>query len=283
MRKSFYTFFAGICLLPALSIALSSCSKPASNITPVTVVTQPQKDTATIITDTTTFTLLWSDEFNGTSVDQTKWNFETGNLNVNQEEEYYQAENATVANGNLVITAKQQTVGNFNYTSARMNTINKLNVKYGKIEARIKLPLGAGLWPAFWMLGADINTGVQWPGCGEIDIMEHIDADSLIYGTMHWLSNGNEADYGLNLASSPSEYHIYAVTWDSNSIKWYVDNTLYCTGNIGNNVNNTTAFHQPFFIILNLAVGGSWPGLTVDTSKLPANMYVDYVRVYKPN
>ena len=100
---------------------------------------------------------------------------------------------------------------------------------------------------------------------------------------MHWLSGGNEADYGLNLASSPSEYHIYAVTWDSNSIKWYVDNTLYCTGNIGNNVNNTTAFHQPFFIILNLAVGGSWPGLTVDTSKLPANMYVDYVRVYKPN
>jgi len=100
---------------------------------------------------------------------------------------------------------------------------------------------------------------------------------------MHWSAGGQQSSYGLNLASSPSAYHVYAVEWDTNSIRWYVDNTLYVTGSIANNVNSTDAFHKPFFIILNLAVGGSWPGLTVDATKLPAAMYVDYVRVYSAN
>jgi len=269
-----------ILLLPGLFAV--SCKKSDTNNNNVVIPVIP-KDTVKTITDTTTFKLVWSDEFNGTSVDPNNWNFETGSLNVNNEKEYYQAANATVANGNLVITAKNESVGGFPYTSARMNTANKINVTYGKIEARIKLPMGAGLWPAFWMLGSDINSGVSWPSCGEIDIMEHINADSIIYGTMHWSSGGHEADYGLNLASSPSQYHIYSVTWDDTAIKWYVDNTLYVTGNIANNVNSTDAFHKPFFIILNLAVAGDFPGQNVDLSKLPANMYVDYVRVYKAN
>jgi beta-glucanase (GH16 family) len=239
-----------------------SCSK-TQQATPVNTGTK-----TTTTTDSTTYTLLWSDEFNGSSVDTTKWNLVTGSLNVNQEEEYYQPSNATVANGYLTITAQAQQQGGFSYTSARMNTSNKFSVTYGKIEARISLPVGEGLWPAFWMLGTDINTGVIWPGCGEIDIMEHIDTDSLIYGTMHWSDAGNEAQYGLNLASSPSQFHIYSVTWNASSIQWYVDNTLYCTGNIANN-------------LLNMAVGGSWPGLAVDQSKLPAKMVVDYVRVYQ--
>jgi beta-glucanase (GH16 family) len=282
-RQSLQHLKSAVLILFVATFALS-CQKAAIvNAPPVTKVTNPDT-TTTPATDTTTFTnLVWDDEFNGTSVDATKWNFETGSLGVNQEEEYYQASNATVANGNLVITAQQQSVGGFNYTSARMNTINKFNITYGKIEARIKLPMGAGLWPAFWMLGASINTGAIWPQCGEIDIMEHIDADSLIYGTMHWSEGGNATQYGLNIASSPSAYHIYSVEWDQYSIRWYVDNTLYVTGNIANDINSTDAFHKPFFIILNMAVGGSFPGLTVDTSKLPAAMYVDYVRVYSAN
>ncbi len=234
--------------------------------------------------DTTksTYTLVWSDEFNGTAIDATKWNMETGNLNVNHEEEYYQASNATVANGNLVITAQKEAVAGQPYTSARMNTMGKFTAEYGRIEARIKIPLGQGMWPAFWMLGANIST-VSWPTCGEMDIMEHINADSTIYGTMHWNVNGH-VQYGQTTTiSDPGGYHIYAIEWDASSIRWYVDNTLYVTGNIANNINGTNAFHLPFFIILNLAVGGDFPGLTVDESKLPASMYVDYVRVYTAN
>ena len=260
-----------------IGIIGTSCSKGAFTNKPVTPVTPSKTDTATTLVN---YTLTWSDEFNGTSVDATKWNFETGNLNVNGEKEFYQAANAVEANGMLQITAKNEPQGGFPYTSARMNTINKFSTTYGKIEARIKLPMGAGLWPAFWMLGSDINTGTIWPGCGEIDIMEHVNADSLIYGTMHWSAGGQEADYGLNLSSSPSEWHIYSVTWDTNSIKWYMDNTLYVTGNIAGSINSTGAFHLPFFLILNLAVAGNFPGQTVDLSKLPATMYVDYVRVY---
>jgi beta-glucanase (GH16 family) len=266
-----------ILLLPVL--ILLSCSKKSDLGNNVNV--PPPVDTTKTTTDTTKYTLLWSDEFTGTSVDQTKWTFETGNLGVNQEEEYYQASNATVANGYLSITAQNQPQGGQPFTSARMNTASKFSVTYGKIEARIKLPIGAGLWPAFWMLGADINSGVNWPSCGEVDIMEHINTDSLIYGSMHWSGGSQEQSVSLSLSSSPSEWHIYSVTWDTNSIKWYVDNTLYSTGNIANDVNSTDAFHKPFFIIMNMAVGGSWPGSYVDVSKLPATMLVDYVRVYQ--
>ena len=280
MRKPIFNSITGAGIVLMLVISAASCSKKA--VAPGPVVT-PTNPIVTTPTDTTTYSLVWSDEFNGTSVDPANWTFETGSLGVNNEKEYYQAQNATVANGNLVITAKNETVGGLPYTSARMNSANKVLATYGKIEARIKLPMGAGLWPAFWMLGADINSGVSWPGCGEIDIMEHVNADSLIYGTMHWSAGGNQADYGQKLASSPSGYHIYSVVWDTNAIKWYVDDTLYVTASIANDVNSTNAFHKPFFIILNLAVAGDFPGQTVDLGKLPASMYVDYVRVYKAN
>ena len=229
---------------------------------------------------TLAYQLVWSDEFNGTSVDKTNWVFETGGGGWgNNELEYYQAANATVSNGNLIITAKKQRVGSNAYTSARMKTQGLHQFTYGRIEARVKMPVVQGLWPAFWMLGSNITT-VSWPKCGEIDIMEHINTDSLNYGTIHWYNNGN-ASYGGNVATSPSNYHIYDVEWTPTAITWHIDGVQYFTANISNGINNTGAFQNPFFIILNLAVGGNWPGNTIDTTKLPANMYVDYVRVYQ--
>lgn len=230
--------------------------------------------------DTLRYQLVWSDEFNGTSVDTTAWSFDTGNSGWgNNELENYQPGNATVANDNLVITAKKETAGTAQYTSARMKTENKKSFTYGRIEARIKLPVGQGLWPAFWTLGSNIST-VGWPQCGEIDIMERINTDSLLYGTMHWNNNGHVSNGGKT-TSSPSEYHVYDVEWNATSITWHIDGVQYFKTDIAGNVNNTGAFHAPFFIILNLAVGGNWPGSTVDDTKFPARMYVDYVRVYQ--
>jgi beta-glucanase (GH16 family) len=252
-----------------------SCKKDNTNKLP------PFKTDTTKTAVTPVYALIWSDEFDGTGVDATKWTFETGNPGVNSEEEYYQPQNATVSNGNLVITAKKELVTGSGqpYTSARMNTLGKFSQTYGRIEARIKLPMGQGMWPAFWMLGTNIAT-VSWPQCGELDIMEHINATNVIYGTMHWNVNGH-VSYGNTTTTTPADYHIYAIEWDANEIRWYVDSTLYQTGDIKDNVNTTGAFHLPFFILLNLAVGGSFPGQTVDESLLPESMYVDYVRVYK--
>jgi beta-glucanase (GH16 family) len=226
------------------------------------------------------YALLWSDEFDGTTIDASKWVFEHGGGGWgNNELEYYQADNATVANGTLMITAKKEAVGGEPYTSARMTTQGKFTATYGRIEARIKVPMGAGMWPAFWMLGANIQT-VPWPGCGELDIMEHINATNTIYGTMHWNVNGH-ASYGSTIETTPADYHIYAIEWDQNEIRWYVDDTLYQTGNIRGNINSTGAFHLPFFILFNFALGGNFPNMAVNESLLPATMYVDYVRVYK--
>jgi beta-glucanase (GH16 family) len=227
-----------------------------------------------------TYTLIWADEFNGTSLDQTKWNISTGNPNVNNEKEYYSGSNLAVTGGNLVITAKQQSMGGQPYTSGKIDTYGKFSTTYGRIEARIKLPLVQGSWPAFWTLGNSVNTGAGWPAGGEIDIMEHVNTDNVIHGTMHWDGGSGHVSYGLTTTTTPGDYHIYAVEWDAQSIRWYVDNTLYVTGNIANNINNTGAFHDPFYMILNLAVGGDFPGQNIDNGSLPMQMLVDYVHVY---
>lgn len=224
--------------------------------------------------------LVWSDEFNGSSVNTSNWNFETGAGGWgNNEQQYYRAQNATVSGGNLIITARRENFGGAQYTSARITTQNKRSFTYGKMEARIRLPMGQGLWPAFWMLGSNIST-VGWPRCGEIDIMEHINTSNLVHGTIHWDANGY-ANYGGSISTTPANYHIYSVEWNASAIKWFVDGVKYHEANILNNINSTEEFHRPFFFILNLAVGGNWPGQTIDNSKLPASMYVDYVRVYR--
>lgn len=226
------------------------------------------------------YQLVWSDEFDSTAINTANWNFETGgNGWGNNEQQFYKAANAAVADGNLVITAKKEATGSNAYTSARLTTAEKREFTYGKIEARMKLPVGQGLWPAFWALGANIKT-VNWPACGEIDIMEHINTEDKVYGTMHWNNNGH-AMYGDNTATTPADYHVYAIEWDAAAIRWYVDSTKFHEADIAYGINGTSAFGNPFFLILNLAVGGNWPGQTVDETKLPARLYVDYVRVYQ--
>ncbi|RZL08738.1 MAG: glycosyl hydrolase family protein, partial [Hymenobacter sp.] len=225
-----------------------------------------------------TYQQVWADEFtNGIGPD---WVFETGNNGGwgNNEKEYYQAANATVVNGELRITAKKESVNGYSYTSARMKTQGLKDFKFGRIEARMKLPLGQGLWPGFWMMGSNITT-VNWPSCGEIDIMEHINATNTIFGTAHWNSNGH-AQYGLTTSvTTPDDWHVYSIEWTPTYIKWFADGNQFCVINIANGVGNTGAFQNPFFILLNLAVGGNLPGQTIDESKLPATLAVDYVRV----
>ena len=224
--------------------------------------------------------LVWSDEFNGSI--GPNWVFETGGGGWgNNELEYYRKENATIENGNLVITARREDFGGYHYTSARMKTQGTKSWTYGRMEARIKLPVKQGTWPGWWMLGSNISS-VGWPASGELDIMEQINTGNTVYGTAHWqAANGSQADYGNSLVTTPGDYHVYAIEWDADYIKWFVDGTQYHQMQITGGTGNTQAFAKDFFLLLNMAVGGNWPGFTIDDASLPAKMYVDYVRVYQ--
>jgi beta-glucanase (GH16 family) len=232
------------------------------------------------------WTLVWHDEFKDSVINPLNWTFDTGTDGGgwgNNELEYYTSrpENVTVKNGNLLIIARKENYGNRQYTSGRIKTLYLQRWTYGRIEARIKLPGKQGLWPGFWMLGENMDE-IGFPYCGEIDIMEFVNTDPTLHGTMHWAYNGELADYGgSTVVSSVNEYHIYSVEWDSNSIKWVVDGKQYWEGLIKNNINQTNAFHKPFDILLNLAIGGIWPGNPDETTNFPDTMYVDYVRVYQ--
>jgi beta-glucanase (GH16 family) len=226
--------------------------------------------------------LIWSDEFNYTGLpDSTKWIHEVGN-NKNKELQYYTSRrlaNSKVANGNLYIIARKEDPLKAKYTSARLSTDSKFNFKYGKIEARIKTPTGQGLWPAFWLLGQNISK-VGSPKCGEIDIMEHVNNEKEIHGTMHWDNNGLVSLSGT-AKCNVKQFHIYAVEWNENSIQWFLDGKKYFEGRIRTSKQNTDEFQQPFYIILNIAVGGKWPGEPDNKTLFPDTLYVDYVRVYK--
>lgn len=229
------------------------------------------------------WTLVWSDEFNGTSVNTKNWAYDTGAGgwgNAELEDYTPRTQNATISNGNLLIIGRKETYGTSSYTSARMKTQGLQSWTYGRIESRIKLPSGQGLWPAFWMLGDTISS-IGWPYCGEIDIMECINTTPEDYGTMHWYNAGGASYGGDTIATSVNTYHTYGIEWDSTAIRWTFDSVQYWEGNIANNVNNTNAFHKPFFILLNMAIGGSWPGNPNGTTTFPDTMYVDWVRVYQ--
>ncbi|MET3549636.1 beta-glucanase (GH16 family) [Paenibacillus favisporus] len=231
--------------------------------------------------------LVWSDEFDGTALNRSNWTPEIGTGSGgwgNNELQYYtdRSQNLQVTGGNLVITARKESYGGMNYTSARIKTQNLKSFTYGKIEARIKLPSGQGLWPAFWMLGSNIST-VGWPYSGETDIMERVNNNPYVNGTVHWDAGGH-AEYGRVSGNLDfSQYHVYSVEWDSKYIRWFVDGQQFNEFYIENGTGNTEEFQRPFFLLLNLAVGGNWPGAPNDSTPFPAQMLVDYVRVYQDN
>lgn len=247
--------------------------------------------------------LAFKDEFNGaagSAIDTAKWTAEIGGGGWgNQELEYYtnSTDNAYLdGSGSLVIRAVKLTpplsltcwYGPCQYTSARLITKGKFEQKFGKFEARIKLPRGQGIWPAFWMLGNNIDT-VGWPNCGEIDIMENIGKEpSTVHGTIHGPGysggSGIGAAYSLtNNQRFADDYHIYAVEWEPKAMRWYVDGNLFKTITTKDLPAGTEwVFNHPFFMLLNLAVGGNWPGYPDNTTVFPQVMLVDYVRVYQP-
>ena len=241
-------------------------------------------------------TLVWSDEFDGASIDESNWNFDIGtgapDLNGwgNNELEYYRAENATIEDfpgggRGLVIEAREESYGGMGYTSSRLNSKGKREFAYGRIEARIRLPEGRGIWPAFWMLGANIESHA-WPVCGEIDIMEMVGHEpDTVHGTIHYGDPWNYDGRGYTLASGKFSdgFHVFALEWEPGELRWYVDGDLFSTQRswYSSADDYPAPFDRPFFILLNLAVGGNWPGSPDGTTVFPQRMYVDYVRVYQ--
>jgi beta-glucanase (GH16 family) len=225
--------------------------------------------------------LIWSDEFNGTSVNTSNWNFEQGAGGWgNQELQYYRSQNATVSGGVLNITARRESYGGAAYTSARINTAGKRTFTYGFLEASCRMPMGQGYWPAFWMIGQNFGS-VGWPACGEIDIMEHVNSEARVVGTIHWNGPNGYSLYNASYNTSPGNWHRYQLNWNQYGMRWYVDGVQYHTANITNSINSTEEFHRPFFFILNLAIGGVWPGSPTSSTPFPAVFQVDYVRVYQ--
>lgn len=238
--------------------------------------------------------LVWEDDFGGDAINMDNWKFEVGNGASgwgNNELEYYTAgENASIQDGNLVITAKRQDRGGYKYTSTRMITKGKQSFQYGRIDIRAVLPEGQGIWPALWMLGDNIDQ-VSWPRCGEIDIMEMIGGgdgrDNRVHGTPHWWNDTDPvgpANYGghitLTSGKFKDKFHVFSVVWDEEKIVWYMDDVQYHI--IDTTPARLDEFRAPFFFIFNVAVGGNWPGAPNASTKFPQHMIVDYVRVYQP-
>jgi hypothetical protein len=239
------------------------------------------------------YELVWNDEFDGNSLNTQIWQFEIGDGCPNNcgwgniELEYYRTANAWVADDVLTIEARQENFGGRNYTSSRLITRGKKAFQYGRIDIRALLPEGQGLWPALWMLGSNFSS-VGWPKCGEIDIMEMVGGngrENTVHGTAHWDNNGSHAQYGQSYTSSSDSfneaYHVFTIIWDESFIRWYVDDQLY--NEISITGPELSEFHQPFFFIFNVAVGGNWPGNPDATTVFPQTMKVDYVRVFQEN
>ena len=269
-------------LIISLGLLLSGCE---SN----------EKQTVATLTN-----LVWADEFdNNGSPDSTKWNLVTGDGTEqgipgwgNNELQTYtdNPENITVQNGVLIITAKKESLEGKSYTSARINTKDLYQQKYGRFEARIKVPTGKGLWPAFWLLGDNDDGRLVWPQVGEIDIMEYLgDKPTTMFGTVHGpgYSGGASISKEYKLANNRFDngFHIFGVEWSPNRVNFYVDGDLYQSltpENIEEETNGEAewVFNRPFYIILNIAVGGNLPGSPNEDTSFPQRMLVDYVRVY---
>jgi len=236
--------------------------------------------------------LVWADEFtqpDGSAPDASKWGYDVGgNRWGNNELEYYtsRTNNARIEGGQLVIEARRENYRGKNYTSARLLTKGKWSWTYGRIEARIKVPRGQGLWPAFWMLGAKVDS-VGWPTGGEVDIMENIGREpGTVHGTVHGPGYSGSGGIGGPFvlqggAAFADDFHVFAIQWETNRIRWFVDNQPYFSVTPASlPAGAHWVFDAPQFLLLNVAVGGDWPGNPDATTTFPQRMLVDYVRVY---
>lgn len=286
MYKHFFKKAAGF--LPALAIAIISFSC-SNKISPFNYALPGWK-------------LVWQDEFNYKGLpDDKKWGYEVGHIRNNEQQYYTKArkENVWVENGVLTITGRKEEYPNHAYkpgsdhwaqknataqfTSGSINTLGKASWKYGRVEIRAKLPQVAGIWPALWMMGTNIRE-VGWPSCGEIDIMEFIGNKdpNTIYGTVHYKNDdGKHASQGGKITTDkPADFNIYAIEWNSEKIDIYFNETKYHSFSIASVGASQDAFHKPFYLLINLALGGNWPG-PVDGANLPQQYVIDYVRVYE--
>lgn len=237
--------------------------------------------------------LVWQDEFEGASL-STDWVYEIGDgcPNLcgwgNNELQYYRRENASVRDGYLIIQAKQEEFGGKNYTSTRLKTQGKKSFTFGRIDIRAVLPRGQGIWPAFWMLSERI-TEVNWPLSGEIDIMEMVGGangrNSTVHGTIHYDENGTYRYTGGQTSLSSGifndKFHVFSISWDAEKIVWFLDNVEFHREDISPAYMDE--FRHPFFLLVNLAVGGNWPGSPDNTTIFPQQLVVDYIRVFQKN
>lgn len=235
--------------------------------------------------------VAWLEEFEENRINRSAWSFDVGGWGWGNKELEYHADrrkNARIENNKLIIEAHEENYKNRNYTSARIKTQGNRYWTHGKIEARIKLPYGQGIWPAFWMLGESF-ADVGWPACGEIDVMEMVGGgegrDDTVYGTIHYqTADGiyNHVGDSTSLSSGifADAYHVFGIEWTAEKIIWYLDGEQYFSTSIS--AEDMSEFHEDFFIILNVAVGGNWPGAPNEETEFPQRMYVDWVRVSKP-
>lgn len=261
-------------------VFLNACgsASPQASATPA--------PTPTYVWNPQGWNLVWSDEFDGNRINPKNWVFDKGGSGWgNVEMEYYtdRPENARVENGNLVIEARLENYEGLPYTSARLNSRGLQEFEYGRIEARMKLPSGQGIWPAFWMLGSNAS----WPLGGEMDIMEYVGkTPDIVYQTVHGPGYSGNKGIGSHVAlgadTLKNDYHVYAIEWAPNEIRWFVDaQEVFKMTPAQIPAGTQWVYDHPFFMILNLAVGGSWPGFPDDTTVFPQQLLVDYVRVYQ--
>jgi beta-glucanase (GH16 family) len=238
-------------------------------------------------------TLVWSDEFNASSLNTQDWGFDvgTGCPNVcgwgNNELQYYTpGDNLSFSQGNMIIEARKEQMGGKNYTSTRLLSMGKKEFKFGRIDIRAKLPRGQGIWPAFWMLGSNFKS-VGWPACGEIDIMEFLGhEEKRVHSTIHYRVGNNPRNSTASLLNDtplPDEYHVYSLDWQQDKIRMFIDDKLITEFNPLNisGLGSGHPFNEPFFFIFNIAVGGNWPGSPNATTYFPQWLYVDYIRVFQ--
>lgn len=238
--------------------------------------------------------LVWSDEFDGDEIDLDNWTYDIGGWGWgNGESQYYtdRPENARTQNGLLVIELREERFEESYYTSARLKTQGLQEFRYGRMEARIKVPSGRGTWPAFWMLGSSFDHEAtddanRWPTVGEIDIMEYVGREpDLVIGTIHgpgYSGAGGKSGWNRQTFDIADDFHTFAVDWDETGIRWLFDGEQYHEVGPDDIGRGEWVFDQPFFFILNLALGGTLGGLPALDLEYPIHSYVDYVRVYQP-